>query len=116
VRSALVLDVKVGSGAFMKRLDDARTLATTLAGIGRRMGKRVSALLTRMDEPLGRAGREGDEQPVLEQRFGIDLTASKGQGEQQTHGNLQKWGLVSYVITSFRTLASLIETVDDARH
>ncbi|ABS24875.1 thymidine phosphorylase [Anaeromyxobacter sp. Fw109-5] len=52
---ALVLDVKVGSGAFMKRLDDARTLAATLAGIGRRMGKRVSALLTRMDEPLGRA-------------------------------------------------------------
>jgi pyrimidine-nucleoside phosphorylase/thymidine phosphorylase len=51
---ALVLDVKVGSGAFMKRLDDARTLARTLAGIGRDMGKRVSALLTRMDEPLGR--------------------------------------------------------------
>jgi len=52
---ALVLDVKVGSGAFMKRLEDARALATTLAGIGRGMGKRVSALLTRMDEPLGRA-------------------------------------------------------------
>jgi pyrimidine-nucleoside phosphorylase/thymidine phosphorylase len=52
---ALVLDVKVGSGAFMKTLDDARALATTLAGIGRGMGKKVSALLTRMDEPLGRA-------------------------------------------------------------
>jgi pyrimidine-nucleoside phosphorylase/thymidine phosphorylase len=52
---ALVLDVKVGSGAFMKTLDDARTLARTLAGIGRGMGKRVSALLTRMDEPLGQA-------------------------------------------------------------
>jgi pyrimidine-nucleoside phosphorylase len=52
---ALVLDVKVGSGAFMKRLEDARALATTLADIGRAMGKRVSALLTRMDEPLGRA-------------------------------------------------------------
>jgi pyrimidine-nucleoside phosphorylase/thymidine phosphorylase len=51
----LVLDVKVGSGAFMKTEDDARALARTLAGIGRRMGKRVSALLTRMDEPLGRA-------------------------------------------------------------
>jgi pyrimidine-nucleoside phosphorylase/thymidine phosphorylase len=52
---ALVLDVKVGSGAFMKSQDDARTLARTLAGIGREMGKRVTALLTRMDEPLGRA-------------------------------------------------------------
>jgi pyrimidine-nucleoside phosphorylase len=52
---ALVLDVKVGSGAFMKRPEDARELARTLAGIGRGMGKRVSALLTRMDEPLGRA-------------------------------------------------------------
>ncbi len=52
---ALVLDVKVGSGAFMKELEDARALARTLAGIGRGMGKRVSAILTRMDEPLGRA-------------------------------------------------------------
>jgi pyrimidine-nucleoside phosphorylase len=51
----LVLDVKVGSGAFMKSLDDARALAGTLAGIGRAMGKRVTALLTRMDEPLGEA-------------------------------------------------------------
>jgi pyrimidine-nucleoside phosphorylase len=52
---ALVLDVKVGSGAFMKRMDDARALARTLAGIGRRMGKKVTALLTAMDQPLGRA-------------------------------------------------------------
>jgi pyrimidine-nucleoside phosphorylase len=52
---ALVLDVKVGSGAFMKRLEDARTLAHTLAGIGRGMGKKVAALLTAMDQPLGRA-------------------------------------------------------------
>jgi pyrimidine-nucleoside phosphorylase len=51
---ALVLDVKVGSGAFMKRIEDARVLAGTLAAIGRGVGKRVSALLTRMDEPLGR--------------------------------------------------------------
>ena len=51
----LVLDVKVGRGAFMKTLGDARALARTLAAIGRRMGKRVTALLTSMDEPLGRA-------------------------------------------------------------
>src|SRR5512138_3541880 len=52
---ALVLDVKVGSGAFMKTREDARALARALAAIGRGMGKKVSALLTRMDEPLGRA-------------------------------------------------------------
>ncbi len=51
----LVLDVKVGSGAFMKRREDARALARTLAGIGRGTGKRVTALLTDMDQPLGRA-------------------------------------------------------------
>jgi pyrimidine-nucleoside phosphorylase len=50
---ALVLDVKVGSGAFMKRLEDAERLAQALTGIGRSMGKRVTALLTAMDEPLG---------------------------------------------------------------
>ena len=50
----LVLDVKVGSGAFMKTLDRARELARTLVDIGRRAGKRVSAFLTNMDQPLGR--------------------------------------------------------------
>jgi pyrimidine-nucleoside phosphorylase/thymidine phosphorylase len=51
----LVLDVKVGSGAFMKRLPDALELARTLVGIGRGMGKQVVALVTDMDQPLGRA-------------------------------------------------------------
>ena len=50
----LVLDVKVGSGAFMKTIEQARQLAQTLVDIGRRAGKRVSALLTDMDQPLGR--------------------------------------------------------------
>jgi pyrimidine-nucleoside phosphorylase/thymidine phosphorylase len=52
---ALVLDVKVGSGAFMKTAADAQRLAYTLCAIGRGMGKRVSALLTAMDQPLGEA-------------------------------------------------------------
>ncbi|HEY1087969.1 MAG TPA: thymidine phosphorylase, partial [Archangium sp.] len=52
---ALVLDVKVGSGAFMKTIEDARTLARTMIGIGGEMGKKVVALLTDMDQPLGRA-------------------------------------------------------------
>jgi thymidine phosphorylase len=52
---ALVLDVKVGSGAFMKRLEDATALANALVGIGKEHGRRVTALLTDMSVPLGRA-------------------------------------------------------------
>ena len=51
---ALVLDVKVGSGAFMKNEEDAAHLAGLMVETGERMGKRVVALLTRMDQPLGR--------------------------------------------------------------
>ena len=50
----LVLDVKVGSGAFMKTRDEAYQLASTLVAIGRRAGKQVTAFLTNMDQPLGR--------------------------------------------------------------
>jgi thymidine phosphorylase len=52
--SSLVLDVKVGRGAFMKDLGDARRLAETMVGLGPLYGVKTSALLTRMDEPLGR--------------------------------------------------------------
>jgi len=52
---ALVLDVKVGSGAFMKKQVDARRLAQTMVGIGRRLDKKVQALITNMNQPLGYA-------------------------------------------------------------
>ena len=52
---AVVLDVKVGSGAFMKKQVDARRLAQMMVGIGRRMNKRVQALITDMNQPLGYA-------------------------------------------------------------
>ena len=51
---ALVLDVKVGSGAFMRDEASARTLAETMVGIGAAHGVRTTALLTQMDVPLGR--------------------------------------------------------------
>jgi len=51
---ALVLDVKVGSGAFMKRLEDARELARTMVDLGTDSGLRTVALLTDMSTPLGR--------------------------------------------------------------
>jgi len=52
---ALILDVKVGSGAFMKRQVDARRLAQMMVGIGRRLDKKVQALITDMNQPLGYA-------------------------------------------------------------
>jgi pyrimidine-nucleoside phosphorylase len=50
---ALVLDVKYGSGAFMKKSDDAEKLARSMVDTGSAMGKKIIALLTDMDEPLG---------------------------------------------------------------
>ena len=50
---AIVLDVKVGNGAFMKSLEDARMLAETMQELGRGAGRQVVALLTDMDQPLG---------------------------------------------------------------
>jgi pyrimidine-nucleoside phosphorylase/thymidine phosphorylase len=51
---ALVLDVKCGDGAFLPGIDEAKALANTMVGIGRDMGKKVVALITAMDQPLGR--------------------------------------------------------------
>ena len=51
----LVLDVKTGDGAFMETLDDSRALAHAMCTIGRSLGKRIRALITRMDQPLGAA-------------------------------------------------------------
>ena len=52
---AIVLDVKVGDGAFMPTLEDGRILAEQMVDLGRRAGREVVCLLTDMDQPLGRA-------------------------------------------------------------
>ncbi|HVS90012.1 MAG TPA: thymidine phosphorylase [Candidatus Acidoferrum sp.] len=58
---ALVLDVKTGSGAFMKREEDAVHLAEVMVETGKRMGKKTVALITDMDQPLGRAAGHSNE-------------------------------------------------------
>jgi len=70
---ALVLDVKTGSGAFMKNLEDAVNLAELLVETGKRMGKKVVALITDMNQPLGR--KAGNSMEVAES---IDVLAGAG--------------------------------------
>jgi pyrimidine-nucleoside phosphorylase len=70
---ALVLDVKTGSGAFMKREQDAVRLAEIMVDTGKRMGKKVVALITDMDQPLGRAAGHSSE--IIE-----SIEVLKGQG------------------------------------
>ena len=70
---ALVLDVKVGSGAFMKDLDRARELAETMVDLGTDAGVRTVALLTDMSIPLGRTAGNG-----LEVRESVEVLAGGG--------------------------------------
>jgi pyrimidine-nucleoside phosphorylase len=58
---ALVLDVKTGSGAFMRREEDAVRLAELMVDAGQNMGKQMVALITDMDQPLGRAAGHSNE-------------------------------------------------------
>ena len=99
---ALVLDVKVGSGAFMKRVEDAEKLARTLAGIGRGMGKRVVALLTGMDQPLGRAVGN-----ALEVKEAVELLHDEGPSDLRE--------VTFELAAEMVVLAGRAETLDAAR-
>ena len=99
---ALVLDVKVGSGAFMKKQVEARRLAQMMVGIGRRLDKRVQALITDMNQPLGYA--IGNALEVME----VSQTLQNAGPADLTRLSLE---LAARMIF----LAKITPTLDDAR-
>ena len=99
---ALVLDVKVGSGAFMKKQVEARRLAQMMVGIGRRLDKRVQALITDMNQPLGYA--IGNALEVME----VSQTLQNAGPADLTRLSLELAARMIY-------LAKLTKTLEEAR-
>ncbi|MDV8020462.1 thymidine phosphorylase [Rhodococcus sp. IEGM 1330] len=97
---ALVLDVKVGGGAFMKNVDDARELATAMVELGTDAGVRTLAVLTAMDTPLGLTAGN-----ALEVEESVEVLAGGGPAD-----------IVELTITLARTMlaAAGIEGIDPA--
>src|SRR5580692_11358250 len=99
---ALVLDVKVGNGAFMKKQVEARRLAQAMVGIGRRLDKKVQALITDMNQPLGYA--VGNALEVME----VSQTL-------QNAGPTDLTRLALELAARMIFLAKLVTTLDEAR-
>ena len=98
--SALVLDVKVGAGAFMKNIDDARELAQAMVGLGSDAGVRTVAILTAMESPLGLTAGN-----ALEVEESLEVLAGGGPAD-----------IVELTVTLARTMlaATGIEGIDPA--
>lgn len=98
---AIVLDVKVGNGAFMKTLEEARVLASAMVSIGKGLGRNTVAVLTNMNEPLGR--EVGNANEVREA-----IAALKGEGSEDLIN-------VSVTIASYMAvLGKAFETLEEA--
>lgn len=104
---AIVLDVKVGSGAFMKGADDAFLLAQEMVDIGTNLNRNVVALITEMNEPLGYAVGN-----ALEVKEAIDTL--RGKGPQDLHQLCIELGSVMLVLggkaKDFEAAKQLLET------
>lgn len=117
----ILLDVKYGSGAFMKTVEDAITLSEVMVKIGEKAGKRVGALITSMEQPLGvRAGNSLEILNVIELLKGVPsrlhdevklvaiklLILSKYATNEETASKM-----VDYVISSGKAFDTFVEMV-----
>ncbi len=100
----LLLDVKVGSGAFMKTVESATELATTMVGIGASHATPVTAILTNMDEPLGRM--VGNANEIVES---IDVL--KGEGPDDVTELTKRFASEMLVLAGTATPASAADVV-----
>lgn len=112
----LVLDVKTGSGAFMKDLEGSRLLARTMVDIGTRHGVRTIALITGMDQPLGReVGNANEMRESIDVLRGqgpddvVELTFALGEVMMELAGVDGGRAALSDAIDSGKALAKLIE-------
>lgn len=119
---AMMLDVKVGSGAFMKTEAEARQLAHELTAVGEALGKKVVCLMTDMDQPLGMAvgnaleveeailTLRGDGPPALTELclvFGAEMLVLGGVADNQDHA----LRIVGEALASGRALAKFREWI-----
>lgn len=98
----ILLDVKVGQGAFMKTEEEAKKLATTMVGIGEKVGKETVAILTNMEQPLG--NQIGNALEVMEA-----IQTLKGQGPEDLTT------LVIELAAHMALLAEKVESLEEAR-
>ena len=105
---ALVLDVKTGSGAFMKSEKDAVFLAELMVETGQRLGKRITALITDMDQPLGRA--VGNALEVAE-----CIEVLNGHGPHGSHGSNDLRELSLILSAWMFLLGKRVRTIDEGK-
>ena len=98
----LVLDIKVGSGAFMREIEDARRLAETMIGIGRAHGVATRALLTDMNQPLGREVGNANE-------LAEAISVLRGQGPPDLTEIVRALGIAMLEMAGYEDSAGLID-------
>lgn len=99
--SCVVLDVKCGEGAFMKTREDALALADLCVGLGERAGRKVAAMVTPMDSPLGQAVGTS-----LEVREALDVLSGRGPADVLS--------LAAEIVGRMMVLSGLVETLEAA--
>ncbi|MCY3539073.1 MAG: thymidine phosphorylase [bacterium] len=98
----LVLDIKVGSGAFMREIEDARRLTETMIGIGRAHGVATRALLTDMNQPLGREVGNANE-------LAEAISVLRGQGPPDLTEIVRALGIAMLEMAGYEDSAGLID-------